>query len=198
MSIQVRNLNKSYGSLRVINNWSGTFKDGQIYCIKGDSGSGKTTLLRILMGLEKADGGDISGLRNRKISVVFQEDRLLENNDIYTNIAIVENSDFAGQDPKEYVRKACESIGLQDCNDKPVRELSGGMKRRVAILRALSTDYDILLLDEPFKGLDHENRKKVMDYVKMQTKDKTVILVTHDEYEADYMGCIVYSISSPL
>lgn len=197
MSIQVMDLTKRYGSKVVLDHWSASFDDGGTYCIKGESGSGKTTLLRILMGLEKPDGGEMKGVRSQKISAVFQEDRLLEDNDIVTNISIVWNKGYE-KIMMERIKEACEILGLQDYIDKPIRELSGGMKRRVAILRALSTDYDILLLDEPFKGLDSENRKRVMDYVKMQTKDKIVILVTHDDSEAKYMESTIYSISSPL
>ncbi len=81
-----------------------------------------------------------------------------------------------------------DAVGLSGCENKPVRELSGGMKRRVALLRALLAEYDVLYLDEPFKGLDTETKGIVMDYTRRKTKGKTVIMVTHDQAECDMLA----------
>ncbi|WP_405595490.1 ATP-binding cassette domain-containing protein [Sellimonas catena] len=83
---------------------------------------------------------------------------------------------------------------MSGCEDQPVRELSGGMRRRVALLRALCCDWDILFLDEPFKGLDEETKKQVMDYTKEMCTGKTVIFVTHDSKEAAQMGAVCISL----
>ena len=102
----------------------------------GKSGLGKTTLLRILMGLEKYDAGSIEGMENKKISAVFQEDRLCENLSAVTNVAIVCEKNVTLQE----IRKELENIGLSGSTEKPVKELSGGMKRRVAIIRSIMAD----------------------------------------------------------
>lgn len=182
MQIDVKNIYKSYGNQVVLNDLSCCFSAGVIQCVMGESGKGKTTLLRILMGLEKADRGQVIGLNNRRIRAVFQEDRLLEENTVLDNILFV----LRCSDEKErgVVRAACEEVGLAGSENKLVKELSGGMKRRVAILRALLSDFDILLLDEPLKGLDAENKQKVVQFMKSvinkKDKERIVIMVTHD------------------
>jgi len=156
----------------------------------GPPGLGKTTLLRILMGLEKYDAGSIEGLENKKISAVFQEDRLCENLSAVTNIAIVCKKNVTLQE----IRKELENIGLSGSTEKPVRELSGGMKRRVAIIRSIMADSDIVVFDEPFKGLDVETRKTVIEYLKGKLKDRTVIMVTHDIDEALSLNCKIINL----
>ena len=106
-------------------------------CIMGKSGIGKSTLLSILMGLEKADEGTVSGMEHQKISVIFQENRLFENLDAVTNIHITTGK------TKEEITGFLKKMELDDIAGKPVSEYSGGMKRRVAIARALLAEYDI-------------------------------------------------------
>lgn len=183
MDIRIEKLCKSYGENRVLTDFSAVFPEGETSCVMGASGCGKTTLLRLLLGLEKPDGGTILGLPE-KISAVFQEDRLAEPFSAEANLALVTGPHV----PRETLRSALSALGLSGSLDKPVRELSGGMRRRVAIARALVYDAPLLLLDEPFKGLDEETKKTVMDYVKAHAAGKTVILVTHDEDEAEYLG----------
>ena len=156
----------------------------------GKSGLGKTTLLRILMGLEKYDAGSIEGMENKKISAVFQEDRLCENLSAVTNVAIVCEKNATLQE----IRKELENIGLSGSTEKPVRELSGGMKRRVAIIRSIMADSDIVVFDEPFKGLDVETRKTAIEYLKKKLKDRTVIMVTHDIDEALSLNCKIINL----
>lgn len=160
----------------------------------GESGKGKTTLLRILMGLEKADRGQVIGLNNRRIRAVFQEDRLLEENTVMDNILFV--MPHRGEKERDVVRIACEEVGLAGSENKLVKELSGGMKRRVAIIRALLSDFDILLLDEPLKGLDAENKQRVIQFMRsvINRKDKEyiVIMVTHDKDDVELVEGSVY------
>lgn len=85
-----------------------------------------------------------------------------------------------------------KAVGLIDCANQPVREFSGGMRQRTALLRALYSDWDILFLDEPFKGLDEQTKEQVIQYTKEKCKDKTVIFVTHDHSEAEALGDILY------
>ena len=153
---------------------------GSLVLIGGDPGIGKSTLLSILMGLEKADEGIVSGMEHQKISAIFQENRLFENLDAVTNIHITTGK------TKEEITGFLKKMELDDIAGKPVSEYSGGMKRRVAIARALLAEYDILIMDEPLQGLDAETKEKVATVIKMQTAGKTVLFVTHDEKEAEF------------
>ena len=149
-------------------------------CIMGEPGIGKSTLLSILMGLEKADDGTVSGMEHQKISAIFQENRLFENLDAVTNIHITTGK------TKEEIAGFLKEMELDDVAGKPVSEYSGGMKRRVAIARALLAEYDILIMDEPLQGLDAETKENVATVIKTQTAGKTVLFVTHDEKEAEF------------
>jgi len=183
MDIELINISKNFSGQQVLNNVSMTFKSGNITCIMGPSGVGKTTLANIMMGLEKADSGRISGLEGRKISAVFQEDRLIEHWDAVKNIMLVSSRDIA----KEVIHKNLKEIGLSEYEDKPASSLSGGMRRRVAIVRALLSEYDVVIMDEPFKGLDSGLKKQVIAYVRKMTRGKTVIIITHDKDEVDML-----------
>lgn len=173
---------KSYKRKQVLFNFTAFIPIGEVTCIMAQSGKGKTTLLRILLGLEKADKGNIVGLETLKKSVVFQENRLLEHLNPVTNIRLVNHQ---LEIPK--IVQAMDKIGLSECTALPVRDLSGGMKRRVAILRALLADYDILFMDEPFTGLDNITKIKVIENIREQSKGYTVLFVTHDPLEAKLM-----------
>ncbi len=192
MAIEIKNLTKAYDGQAVLENLSLTFDDGSFTCIMGKSGVGKTTLLNILMGLENADSGVICGLDDKKVSVVFQENRLCNNITALLNIKMVIQKDSRITDDKisEYLRR----IGLGNDLKKPVIEYSGGMKRRVAILRALLADFDLLIMDEPLKGLDDETKETVIALIKELTKEKTVIMTTHDDSEASLLEANIISI----
>ena len=181
--ITLTGVSKSFGDKTVLKEVSFTFKHGETTCIKGASGCGKTTLLRIIAGLEEKDGGTIIGVPE-KISYVFQEDRLCEDFSAVSNITAVTGRSLK----KEAVYSHLKELGLEESALKPVRELSGGMKRRVAIARAVCYNSELLILDEPFKGLDVKLRQSVMDYIKRHTNGRTIICVTHDPAEAEYMG----------
>lgn len=181
--LQIKNISKRYGDTVVFDHFSCTVYPGEVNVLFGASGSGKTTLLRILMGLEESDEGSTSSFDTMKISAVFQEDRLCNNLSAYSNVKLVLEPSF----PSEQVKGALAAVGLQDAIRKPARELSGGMRRRVALIRALLTTYDLIVLDEPFKGLDESTKKEVIAYTVEATKGKTVLLVTHDMEEAELM-----------
>ena len=181
MDIVIENLKKRYNDKVVLNNFNYTFKDKTISFIMGATGVGKTTLIKILMGLVQADDGKVIGINNKKISVVFQEDSLCENLSVLLNIKLVcENISNLE------IEKSLELLDLKDCMHKRVRELSGGMKRRIAIIRALLYDFDLLIMDEPFKGLDKETKIKVMDFVISKLENKSAIIITHDMDEIMY------------
>lgn len=181
MNITLNNISKSFGNLQVLNDLTLCFEEHKTSCIMGPSGCGKTTLLHILLGLHNIDSGEINGLEDKRVAVVFQENRLFEQQDAFTNIRAVCKRPLSN----ELLAAEFDKIGLTDYNGKPVAELSGGMKRRVAILRALmADDSNLILMDEPFKGLDEALKLQVMQYVKEKTQGKTVIFVTHDKDES--------------
>ncbi len=184
--IYVKNVSKSFGSKKVLQNLNLTIEPGKISCIMAPSGAGKTTLLRILMGLEEADSGCITGLEGKRFSAVFQEERLCEYMTAVENIRLVTPGLDAGSVVQEMDR-----LGLGDCCAQPVSQLSGGMRRRVSILRALLAAYDVLCLDEPFKGLDDARKEQTLAYVKKKAAGRTVLFVTHDEKEALALGAEV-------
>jgi NitT/TauT family transport system ATP-binding protein len=155
------------------------FPEGKTTCIRGRSGCGKTTLIRLLLGLDIPDKGKIEGISDRKISAVFQEDRLCENLSAASNIRLVCTETISDRELEE----AYKAVALQ----KPVRELSGGMRRRVSILRALLADSDCVIMDEPLRGLDEKTRTKTIDYILKKTEGKTLIFVTHEEQEAVWL-----------
>ncbi len=181
----MRRLSKAFGSKQVLQSVSFSLPAGQVSCIMAPSGWGKTTLLRILMGLEQPDGGEITGLTGLRISAVFQEDRLCENLNAEANIRLPTPALTQAQ-----ALQAMEAVGLQNCAGQPVRELSGGMRRRVALLRALLAEYEVLFLDEPFQGLDSQTKILTMEDARRRCAGRTVLLVTHDGAEAEALGAV--------
>lgn len=185
--IIIQNLDKAFGEKKVFDNFSALFKEGEVSFVMGNSGCGKTTLLNILMGLETADSGIISGVPE-KIGAVFQEDRLCEEFRAVTNIRMVMEQ-FRYREAEAIVREHLTRLGFEaEDLKKKVKDYSGGMKRRVAIARAVLFNGDALFMDEPFKGLDVNTKKQTIDYVKEYTKGKTVIIVSHDREEAELLG----------
>jgi len=169
----------------VLDRFSCLIEERAVTCVMGPSGRGKTTLLRIMMGLEQPDSGQVNGMAKLRKSAVFQENRLCENLSAASNIRLVCREPVALRD----IIDSMSAIGLNpDCAKQPVRIMSGGQRRRIAILRALMAEYDVLFLDEPFKGLDAETKERTMKYARERNLDKTVVLVTHDESECEAMG----------
>ena len=174
--IVISDLCKSFGENRVLDRFSATLPAGKITGLMAPSGAGKTTLLRILMGLEQADSGSITGLNGLRISAVFQEDRLCLSLTPSQNLRLV-NPELSKAEALEALRE----VGLSD--NQKTQALSGGMRRRVAILRALLTPSDLLLLDEPFRSLDADTRQLVLEDVRRRMGNRTVLLVTHEARE---------------
>lgn len=186
--IVVSKLCKAYGDNKVLNDFDLNISECTITCVMGPSGCGKTTLLNILLGLETADIGEIKNLP-QSISAVFQEDRLFEDFSAVSNIKAV-NTD------KAKATTLIEAMGLAGSEKKPVKELSGGMKRRVAIARALAYEADFVVMDEPFKGLDEKTKGSVIDFVKKALKNKTALIVTHDREEAKRLGAVLVTMNA--
>ena len=173
MEIAVKHLCKSFGGRTVLRDLTFTAGPG-ITAVMAPSGTGKTTLLRILLGLERPDSGTVEGLAGKRLTAVFQEDRLLEHLSAEGNLRFVLGRAY---DP-------AAARALPDTGPQPVREFSGGMKRRLALARALLAPFDALALDEPFTGLDRENRDLALACIRETAGDRPVLLVTHDAADA--------------
>lgn len=172
MEIRVEGLCKSYGGKPVLSGVSAVFRPG-ITCISAPSGTGKTTLLRLVLGLERPDAGIIRGADCRW-AAVFQEDRLLEDLPAAGNLRFV-----LGEVPGE-AGDLLARLGLDLSDPKPVRAWSGGMRRRLALARALLAPGEALALDEPFTGLDGENRARCLALIRGRARGRPVLLATHD------------------
>ena len=179
MSLKIINLTKRFGKETIIDNFSYEFSDSGIYCIIGESGAGKTTLLRMIAGLDITYKGEICGVGT--ISFAFQEHRL------FPQLSALDNLIYSNYDSKsEAVIKECKNIlfdlGLckEDLSKTPDK-LSGGMKQRVSLARAFMKKCDVLLLDEPTKELDEDNSKIVKSFIERLSKDRTVIMVSHNQ-----------------
>lgn len=186
--LEVKNISKSFGDTVVLDGFSYQF-DRKVYVLSEPSGAGKTTLLRILCGLETADSGTVTSPQAKTV-MMFQEDRLLENLSVVANImlALRAHTQEQNQCAQERIKEALCGVGLEGTENKPVKELSGGQKRRVALLRSLFADADIILLDEPLKGLDEALKQQVIAFVKPFIESKVVIWVTHTPEEVKLLG----------
>lgn len=179
MKIQINNLTKRYGDKVVFESYNNTFDFDGILLIKGASGLGKTTLMRILAGLEKTDKGEI--LKDVKsVSFMFQEDRLIPFVSVLKNLTAVCSEDKA----LHYLKL----MGLENEKDNSPLSLSGGMRRRVALARALCFNSDLVILDEPFKGLDEELKSKICEIIKNESKTKDFIIISHDSQDAELLN----------
>ena len=175
-------LTKQYGTQLVLDGFSLSVRDGEKIAIMGESGRGKTTLLRIVAGLETYDAGQISGFDKKDVAYVFQEPRLFDSLSVIKNLTVV--SSQPSRIAEKTAMELLSWVGLEKDKAKYPSELSGGMKQRLALARAFMVDRPILLLDEPFSALDQETRNDMIEFVKARTKNKTVILVTHDLSDA--------------
>ena len=199
MIVRLSNISKKFGATVAIRDLSVTLPEQGIVAIMGPSGCGKTTLLHILAGLQRADRGTVQ-CRTSSIAYVFQEPRLLPWRTAAENIRLARSS--SEQKPSRSAEEWLTALGLGDCAMRYPEELSGGMRQRVAIARALYCDSDLLLMDEPFRGLDEATRTQVMALVRQERSapNKLTLLVTHDKAEAaflaDYLLTFTESVAS--
>lgn len=191
MLIRVENLSKSYKGLAVIKNLSLTISSGKVYCLMGPSGIGKTTLLRLLLGLEHPDTGSITGVKPYDLAAVFQENRLCEAFSPIDNLLMVTGSKWTVNDVKD---ELCHLLP-EESLIRPVHTLSGGMKRRVALLRALLVPSKGILMDEPFTGLDKESKQAVIRYVLEKARGKLLLISTHQEEDVKLLDGTVIRLS---
>jgi len=179
--IIIEDLAKCYGEREIFCHLTKTFLKGGVYAVTGESGCGKTTLFRILLGLSDCNGGKIT-LPGGRCGVVFQEDRLCLRETPVVNVSMT-----AGGIEKE-IEKQLSEILPKECLRQTTEQLSGGMRRRTAIARAILCDSDWLLLDEPFTGLDEETKKRTVAFIMKYRNGRTLIMTTHHKEEAEMMA----------
>lgn len=194
--IEIKNLNKSYGDLLVLNDISVNIKKGEVIAIIGPSGGGKSTFLRCINRLEEPDSGhikingedildkksDINKIR-QKVSMVFQHFNLFANKNVLQNLTLAPIK--AGILDKESAERRADellkSVGLSDKKFAYPHKLSGGQKQRIAIARSLAMDPEVILFDEPTSALDPEMIGEVLDIMKdVAAKGITMLVVTHE------------------
>lgn len=188
--IVLRGVTKRYGDQSVLAGVGLTLEPDSVTAITGPNGVGKTTLARLLLGLEPPDSGTIDGVAGLRRAAVFQEDRLCAHLDAVANVRLVLDR---GQRASAEQELALAGLGSEHLS-KPVSELSGGQRRRVAIARAMAVRAPLVVLDEPFTGLDADTKRAVMEYVRERLVGSTALLITHDPAEAKFLGARVVTL----
>ncbi len=178
MHIELHNVCKSYQNRAVLHNVCWTISENTCWRLSGASGKGKTTLLRLLMQLETPDSGTIAGLAGIGISCCFQEQRLCPWLSATENIRIVCSNTISDAT----ISHALSALLPPQAHTQPTATLSGGMQRKVALIRALLPESDIIVLDEPFSGLDEESIAHALQLIHDMRRNRALIFVSHEEY----------------
>lgn len=188
MSVRLNQVSFAYDAAPVLERASLSLPDSGVTCLWGASGCGKTTLLRLLAGLEKPSAGTVEGVD--RVSMVFQEDRLLPWLTALENVTLTGTDTATAQD-------MLLKLGLneEEWSSLP-RHLSGGQQRRVALARALAADSDLLLLDEPFNGLDEDTWQNVVPLIAAYAQNRPVVLVTHIRQQAEALEARMMPLAS--
>ncbi len=187
MGLRVLNISKSYGEHPVLAGFSKVFENEKIYGLMAPSGYGKTTLLRMIAGLETPDDGRIEKEGIQKITMVFQENRLCDFLDPIENIRIVTPKNVLDAEIIEIL----QAILPKEALHQKVKEFSGGMKRRVAVARSLLAPSDMILMDEPFTGLDEVTKSKVIDFIKAYQKGRIIVISSHQPEDFKALDAVV-------
>ena len=176
MTLTLTAVSKSFGNVPVLENVSFTLEPGKSLCITGPSGCGKTTLLRVILGLEQPDGGEVrwSGGTPGRFGVLFQEDRLFDGLDAVENLRLA-----TGEKDRRALKAALGQLLPEEALGRAVSALSGGQRRRVALVRALRPGGEAVLLDEPFTGLDAAAAARAGDYIRREIGDRPLLLALH-------------------
>jgi len=200
--VEIKNISKIYhtnkNEILALKDISFDINDGDFIAIVGPSGCGKSTILSILCNLENKSSGNIITKDNLKFGFMFQRDTLFDWMTIKDNCLLgarIKNS--INESTTKYCDNLLKSYGLYEFKESYPKELSGGMRQRVALIRTLMLKPDILLLDEPFSALDYQNRLTISDdvYKILKNENKTTVMVTHDVGEAVSMANIVIVLS---
>lgn len=179
--LQLKDICFSYGEEQIIKKLNLTVERGKPVVLLGKSGIGKTTLLNLILNFIKPDSGEISGVDEKtRISVMYQEDRLFPQLTVYKNLKLVKK-DFSRKEAEKLMRE----LNLEEkVLDKLPAELSGGMRRRIALARCLIFPSELVLMDEPFQGLDSETRASCLNAVKKYTAGRPVLIISHEIQDA--------------
>ena len=186
--VKAEHLYKRFGGKPVLEDVSLTAPQGAVLCLMAPSGWGKTTLLRCIAGLETPDSGTVRDVPER-IGYVFQEDRLCGHMSAVENVRLVTGRRM----DTDAIEAHLTELGLGGQLHQPAEELSGGQRRRVAIARAVCFGGGLLLLDEPFKGLDGETRRQAAAYI-LRHRDGAAVCVTHDREDAAALGAEIVAL----
>ncbi|MBQ9303791.1 ATP-binding cassette domain-containing protein [Butyrivibrio sp.] len=186
MIIEVKDVSKAYGEKKVLDGFNLNIEDEHSYIITGGRGAGKTTLLRLVLGLEKPDSGKVGLLGDYKYpyinaGVVFQEDRLCEGFSAVTNCAMVSKKVF-----KQTVREELLKLLPEDKVYIPVRNLSSAERRMVCIARACCIPSDVLVMDEPFKGLNPSEKEKAISFIRDKQGSGSLVIASEDTTGLDF------------
>lgn len=194
--IELKNVSKTYDNLQVLKNFNIKFEDNMITCLFGPSGVGKTTIANIVAKLIAVESGSVISLENAVFSYVFQEPRLLEWYCVYDNIDFVLKDVYAPEKRKIIINNYIDMVELTDYKDYKPRALSGGMAQRVSLARAFAYPSNVLIMDEPFKGLDMKLKQEmILSFKKLFNESKrTVLFITHDIDEAILLSDTIYII----
>jgi NitT/TauT family transport system ATP-binding protein len=196
--VEVKGIGKTYaGGVEALREVNIAFPEGQLSTLLGPSGCGKTTLLKIIAGLIPHDAGEV-WVKGRRVqgpgperAFVFQDFALLPWASVLRNVAFgLELRGVPREEREAVARRAIEDVGLKGFEGRHPSELSGGMKQRVGLARALSVDADIILMDEPFSSVDEQTRRKFQEDLLdlLRHRRKTVLFVTHSIEEAAYLS----------
>lgn len=180
--IKIKELSKNFGNKNVLSNISIDINQFDRLAIMGKSGRGKTTLINIIIGTIKKYKGNVINTFNGT-AVVFQENRLLDNFTAFDNVKLITDAN------SNIILSHFNELGLAGEEYILAGKYSGGMKRRLSIIRAVLADAELIIMDEAFKGLDLETRYLAYDYVNKYTKEKTCVFITHDIEEANRLNC---------
>lgn len=178
--ISIKNVSFSYADKKVLQSFSAEIAGDTPILLFGKSGRGKTTLLHLICGIIVPERGEIDA--PSRVGVVFQENRLVE------SLSCFENCTIANGANKQKAKELFRTLAIEDCAEKLPSEVSGGQRRRVAIARALAFECEAYLLDEPFAGLDAQSKDHAIDAITQCAKGKPLVVVSHNEHDAQLLG----------
>jgi len=196
--IKLINVFKKYDDLEILRDFNISLEENKITCLFGPSGVGKTTIANIIAGLISIDKGEVTGTENVLFSYVFQEPRLLQWYSVYDNIDFVLKDIYDDEKRKKTIDSYIEMVELKDYKHYKPGSLSGGMSQRVSIARAFAYPSNILIMDEPFKGLDNKLKQEMIAlFQRLWSESKrTVLFITHDIDEAVTLSNIIHIIKN--
>lgn len=196
--IELKNVVKNYGKDKILSNISLTVEKGEMVAIVGESGSGKTTLLNLIGLIAKKDRGEIQLfnkkniairskeamlLRRNKIGYLFQNYGLVEDESVMWNLLLaLEYKKMSKKEKKTRINDLLKDFGLTHLSEKMIYQLSGGEQQRIAVIRLLLQESELVLADEPTASLDEENKKMILNYLQLlREQGKTIVVVTHNK-----------------